>query len=133
MMETPFKNDPFALVWTAFKNLFPRKECDVWYDKKEQGENGDSVTFGETFFDDDGSIIVFIDYDLQVKDAVEIFAHELAHVAAGKDAAHGEAWAKAFDDIFTEYNRIGYEMFGKHETITAIDGAQCYVEAEEGV
>lgn len=132
MMKTPFKNDPFALVWTAFKNLFPNKECDVWYDKKEESENCDTVTFGETFFADDGSIIVFIDYDLQVKDAVEILAHELAHVAAGKDADHGEAWEKAFDDIFTEYNRIGDEMFDKHETITAIDGAKCYVEEEEG-
>jgi hypothetical protein len=128
MMQTPFKNDPFALVWTAFKNLYPDKECDVWYDKKERDENCDTVALGETFFDDDGTVTVFVDYELQVKDAVEIFAHELAHVAAGEEAGHGEKWEKAFDAIFTEYNRIGDELFEKHDTLEVMDGRKAEIE-----
>lgn len=127
-MQTPFENDPFALVWMAFKSLYPATECKVWYDKREQDENSDTVVLGETFFGDDGTATVFIDYDLQVKDAVEIFAHELAHVAAGEEAAHGEAWGEAFDAIFAEYNRIGYELFDKHNIIETIDGKQAVVE-----
>lgn len=127
-MQTPFENDPFALVWMAFKNLYPGKECKVWYDKKEQDENSETVALGETFFEDDGTTTVFIDYDLQVKDAVEIFAHELAHVAAGEEAAHGEAWENAFDSIFSEYNKIGYELFDKHDTLEVMDGGKAVIE-----
>lgn len=28
-MESPFVNDPFAMVWQAFKNLYPGKDCEV--------------------------------------------------------------------------------------------------------
>jgi len=100
----------------------------VWYDKKGQDENYDTVALGETFFDDDGTVTVFVDYELQVKDAVEIFAHELAHVAAGEKAGHGEEWEKAFDAIFTEYNRIGEELFEKHDTIEVMDGRKAEIE-----
>jgi len=44
---------------------------------------------------------------------VEIFAHELAHVATPEDREHGEAWKAAFDRIFEEYNRIAQDLFGK--------------------
>ena len=27
-MESPFLNDPFSLVWEAFHNLYPDKECE---------------------------------------------------------------------------------------------------------
>lgn len=44
-------------------------------------------------------------------DATEIFAHELAHVAAGEGAGLGERWDEEFQRIFDEYNRIGKERF----------------------
>lgn len=44
---------------------------------------------------------------------VEIFAHELAHVATPEDREHGEAWKAAFDRIFEEYNRIAQDLFGE--------------------
>ena len=51
-------------------------------------------------------------------DAVEIFAHELAHVAVGVGHAHDAVWEKAFDDIREEYNRIGFELFGEENDET---------------
>ena len=69
--------------------------------------------FGETVFPDDESVpIVSVSACLSIKDAVEVFAHELAHVAAGKESGHSEAWEAEFQKIFDEYNRIGSERFG---------------------
>ena len=30
-METPFKNDPFAMIYEAFKRLYPGKQCEIWW------------------------------------------------------------------------------------------------------
>lgn len=110
-MVTPFENDIFALIWQAFKNLYPDKECKCfWEPRIHEDEHGDEV-FGFTDFGDDGSVVVFVRPDLEVSDAGEIFAHELAHVAVGVDHEHDEAWENAFDAIFQEYNRICDSLF----------------------
>ncbi len=115
-METPFKNDIFALIWKSFKNLYPKKECEcLWETYIREDENGQEV-FGLTDFGDDGSVVVFVRADLRVTDAGEILAHELARVAVGVDHDHDEAWEEAFEAIFNEYHRIGNEIFGDFET-----------------
>jgi hypothetical protein len=53
-----------------------------------------------------------------VNNAVEILAHELAHVVAGFEEGkddHGPAWETAFESIKQEYGRIGDALFGKKE------------------
>lgn len=55
--------------------------------------------------------IIAVSAELTIKDAIEIFAHELAHVASGEDAGHGEKWEQEFEKIFQEYHRIGREIF----------------------
>ena len=65
-MITPFENDIFALIWQAFKNLYPDKECKCfWEPQIREDENGNEV-FGLTDFDDDGSVVVFVRPDLEV-------------------------------------------------------------------
>ena len=128
-MKTPFENDPFALVWMAFKNLYPDKDCICYFDVLENAEDGYEV-FGQTQFQDDRTIYVFVDARLKITDATEIFAHELAHVAAGSNVHHEKPWQDAFDAIFKEYNRIGDEMFDQHDPVDAIDGKSC-VRPEE--
>ena len=114
-MENPFVNDPFSLVWKAFKNLYPDKDCEVsWYPEIPPDEDGEKG-YGFTDFGDDGTIRVFVDATLRVTDAVEVFAHELAHVVAGIEDQHGEVWEAAFDAIFQEYGRIAEEMFEEQE------------------
>ena len=128
--KTPFVNDMFALVWMAFKNLYPDKECRcVWVPKLEKDEDG-GQPIGVTTFYDEGYAFVEIVATITVADAVEIFAHELAHVAAGNNAGHGKAWEEAFDKIFAEYNRIGYEMYNVHDAIDVVDG-KAYVRENE--
>ena len=51
--------------------------------------------------------------EIPIAAGVEIFAHELAHVATPEDREHGEAWKTAFDRILEEYNRIAQDLFGE--------------------
>ena len=113
-MDKPFANDMFAMVYQAFRNLYNEKDKNLiiyWSDEPMKDDNGNEV-FGSTTFTNT-YVYVEISSDLKVSDSVEILAHELAHVAVGSNAEHSEEWEKAFDAIFTEYNRIGDEMFGK--------------------
>ena len=111
--ENPFKNDPFALVWLAYKNLY-NKPCEVWWDVHEY--TGNDEVFGQTIFPDDGGVPqVFIYADHPVNVQTETFGHELAHIAVGEEHDHDEVWEAAFDAIFNEYNRICEEMFPKKD------------------
>lgn len=129
-METPFINDMFSMVWRAFKNLYPDKECKCqWVPELEKSEDGEQP-LGVTTFTDDGEVYVDIVATLAVTDAIEIFAHELAHVAVGEGEKHGKAWEEAFDKIFDEYNRIGDEEFDVHNPVDVVSG-KAYVRDNE--
>lgn len=62
--------------------------------------------FGSTTFPDDGIPLIDINPELTVCNAVEILAHELAHVIAGADAEHGRQWNSVFDEINERYNGL---------------------------
>lgn len=111
-MKSPFENDPFALIAKAFENLYPGKTYTAYWDGEIRDTESGDEAFGLTDFGDDGSVAVFVKPSLKVSDAIEIFAHELAHVAVGADHGHDAAWEDTFDEIFTEYNRIGEELYG---------------------
>lgn len=117
-LETPFANDPFALVARAFKNLYSEREYIAYIVPEVVDEEGNAV-FGATTFPDDGSTpIVELSGDNPILRGIEIFAHELAHIATPEDQDHGEKWECAFNRIFEEYNRIAEQLFGK-------DGGKC--------
>ena len=107
-MAHPFNNDPFETVWTAFHNLWPDAVCEVCWRGGLRDEEGEPV-WGVTTFVDYAIPEVAINPSLEVWDAVEVLAHELAHVAVGIDEDHGDAWKKAFDAIHDEYARILHE------------------------
>ena len=111
---TPFENDPFSMVWIAFKNLYPDKECEVFWDQHQEDEHKEE--YGFTSFPTDGStpqVLVFAEHPVNIQ--TETFARELAHVAVGPEHEHDEVWEVAFDAIFKEYNRLGDLMFAKPE------------------
>lgn len=111
---TPFENDPFSMVWVAFKNLHPDKECEVFWDQHQEDEHKEE--YGFTNFPSDGStpqVFVYAEHSVNIQ--TETFAHELAHVAVGPEHEHDEVWEAAFDAIFKEYNRLGDLMFAKPE------------------
>ena len=106
MYKHPFKIDPFAGVYTAFRNLYPECDCVISWDNQIKDEKGETCC-GVTRFDPGKIPVVKISPELTVFDAVEVLAHELAHVANGpENMQHGPDWEKAFDAIHREYNRV---------------------------
>lgn len=109
-----FDNSPFEILDIAFKRLFPGIEYTAYFEPDiREDENGEKVC-GLTDFGEDGIIAIFVDSNLTINNAVEIFAHELAHAGVGVEHAHDKVWEKAFDDLFDEYNKIGEEMFSSN-------------------
>ena len=105
------KNSPFEMLGLAFKRLFPDVNYIAYFEPNIRVDEHGNKVYGLTDFADNGEITIFIDTDLSITNAVEIFAHELAHAAVGVEEEHNEKWEKAFDDLFNEYNKIGDEMF----------------------
>ena len=74
-MKTPFKNDIFALIWKAFKNLYPDKDCECYWQPNIRDEEDGTPVYGLTDFGGGGTIAIFVTPSLSVADAAEIFAH----------------------------------------------------------
>lgn len=107
---TIFTRNPFDILAIAFSNLYPDLKYKAQIVPKVEDESGAEL-YGETFFPDDGNTsIISISAQLTISDAVEIFAHELAHVAT-PGMEHSDEWEGAFERIHVEYDRIcqGYE------------------------
>ena len=107
-----FKNSPFEMLAIAAKRLFPDIEYEAYFDYQIRPEENGQKVYGFTDFGENGTIAIFVDSELTIHNAVEIFAHEIAHAAVGVEHDHDDVWEKAFKDLFDEYNKIGDEMFG---------------------
>ena len=130
-MNSPFGNDIFSLIYEAFRNLFPDKDCECYWNPDIEDEVEGVKSYGNTIFGDDGIVTVFVTPTLPVCDCAEVFAHELAHVAVGIDAGHGPEWEDAFDKIFQEYHRLSEQLFDVKTTISVVDGKE-YRDLPEG-
>lgn len=108
-----FKNCPFQMLDICFKRLFPGVKYEASFHPELKDDEGKEV-YGLTTFTKDGEIEILIGVQLSINDTVETFAHELAHAAVGAEHEHDDVWAKAFDDLFEEYNKLGDEMFGSN-------------------
>lgn len=107
-----FINSPFTILDEAFRGLYPDKKYKACIEPDIKDNEGNRA-FGFTQFNKGEIPVIAISAELSITDATEIFAHELAHVAAGEEAGHGERWDEEFQKIFNEYNRIGRERFGE--------------------
>lgn len=123
-MNSPFGNDIFSLIYEAFKNLYPDKDCECYWNPDIEDEVEGVKSYGNTIFGDDGVVTVFVTPTLPVCDCAEVFAHELAHVAIGIEAEHGPEWETAFDNIFQEYNRISEQLFDEKSSVSVADGKE---------
>lgn len=116
MNDWAIKNSPFEMLNIAFERLFPNVKYTAYFEPNIRDEEDGTKVYGLTDFDESGEITIFIDCDLSINIATEIFAHELAHAGVGVGHQHDEIWQKAFDDLFNEYNKIGDEMFSSNVT-----------------
>ena len=108
-----FINDPFHVVYQAFKELYPDKECEILFDYNVETTDTHERVKGVTIFPDDGSIPqIRIDCEQTIDQISGILAHELAHVALGKpewddrELDHGEDFEKVLDAIFDRFNEL---------------------------
>lgn len=62
--------------------------------------------YGATTFPVEGIPLIDLNPELPICYAVEILAHELAHVIAGQEAGHGGEWEMVFDEINKRYNEL---------------------------
>lgn len=99
-----FENDPFQAVISAVHALYPDAVAAVQWVEGLHAEQG---AWGCTEFDalPPGVALISLDASMPVSAAVEVLAHELAHVIAGPDAEHGPEWEQAFSAIHAEYCR----------------------------
>lgn len=108
-----FVNDPFHVIYQAFKDLYPDKECEILFDYNVETTDTHERVKGVTIFPDDGSIPqIRIDCEQTIDQISGILAHELAHVALGKpdwedrELDHGEDFEKVLDAIFDRFNEL---------------------------
>ena len=119
-----FINDPFHVVYQAFKELYPDKECEILFDYNVETTDTHERVKGVTIFPDDGSIPqIRIDCEQTIDQISGILAHELAHVALGKpewddrELDHGEEFEKTLDAIFDRFNELqGFCADGERRT-----------------
>lgn len=131
-MLSPFVNDMFSMVYMAFDSLYPGKPVRIWWNANIPNAEDGAERAGLTSWNEDGTIDVDISAKLTVADAVEILAHELAHVAAGENEGHGEKWEQAFDAIHAEFDRIGNDLFPDDPgTPVKVQSGKDYVRDEE--
>ena len=107
-VKSPFKNDPFTIICKAVCKLYPNtKITEIRY------ADLDGEGYGFTDFLDDGDVIINVDKGLSIEDAVEIFAHEIAHAVVGVDHEHDNVWESVFESIHKEFYRILEDEDGK--------------------
>lgn len=88
---------PFTRMMEVFEDLYPDKNAVLfWVDDLWPNQ-------GATNWNADGSAVVRINIRQYAENAIDTLAHELAHVAAGYEAAHGYQWKSAYEAIKEEY------------------------------
>ena len=99
--KDPFLNSPCGLLALAFAELYPGKEYDAQLVPDIVDKEGSQVCGCTTIPKEPGERpLVEISGQLRIVDMLEIFAHELAHVATGnQEDDHGPKFEEAFEAI----------------------------------
>lgn len=96
-------NDPFnRLIKLAQKSLSESDNVRIQFDPELSIDGG--PPFGTTIQEQGTcNYIINVAATLPVIAAVEILAHELAHVLAGLDNEHNEIWEAIFSELQAEF------------------------------
>lgn len=99
-MPARMKLDPFGLLLRLYDESCCPVDVTVEFVAQLQKQEGG---WGRTHFHDDGTAEIHIDGDCPVAGAVDVLAHELAHIIAGFEAGHGKAWEQAYSELHRRY------------------------------
>jgi hypothetical protein len=92
-------SNPIADLIAAYSEMYPDKPCEVTVSPLKR-------KLGQTFFPDDGGTPeVVLCPTLTYVAMMDILAHELAHVAVGRNGGHGAKWKAAYRAIHDAYER----------------------------
>lgn len=109
----PFDNDLFFLMYDGFERLYPNhpKTTTQWVlpDELKPDENGLCE------WHDDGSVVIDISMGVTVIEALDVYAHELAHDAVGFEHGHDEAFTLANERIMDAFEKRLDEEFDNRE------------------
>lgn len=97
--------DPVSLILTVANKLYPGHDVEIYVvDELPQDES--SPVYGMTSFPETSGVpVIGISAELPLSSTMEVIAHEIAHVVAGKDADHDEQWEEVFLSLHAEYMR----------------------------
>jgi predicted SprT family Zn-dependent metalloprotease len=92
------------MVQRIVRKRYPKLKARIRF-AQDIPRNGRHPRCGVTIFPDSGGIpLILINPEIPVSGALEVMAHELAHVIVGPDKPpHGKEWKKAFAWIHREY------------------------------
>lgn len=95
--------DPFGLLLKIFNESGCRANVVVEFVSGLHEQEG---AWGRTHYPDTkGPIEIHIDGECPVSGAVDVLAHELAHVMAGFRCGHGGKWGRAYAGLRREYEK----------------------------
>lgn len=101
------QNDPFKTVLRIVRKRYSRAHARIYFVDKVKAKGLKKGACGLTIFPDDGKAPeIQISAGIPVWGAVEVLAHELAHLVLGrnpKGGPHGPAWEKTFRWIHREF------------------------------
>ena len=104
--------NPFQVILDVFNEQYPGFDCQVNFVSNLYDKEG---AYGVAEMLDDGGWIVAIDVETPIDGAIEVLAHELAHVAAGPSDNHGKKWNRIFTKINDGFNIKSCEMIALME------------------
>ncbi len=105
MLAAKIINNPFDTILSIFNKRHPGKQVEVMFVDELYNH---TFEYGVTIFpeDENGLFEIEIDISTPIAKAVDVLAHELAHVAMGEDSFHGDNWYTEFSAINDEFNGI---------------------------
>ena len=95
--DIKWEPNPFDLMIEAAQEIKPIK-AKIRVSSLDENEQH---WWGRTLFVDDSDLaLIEINKDCTLEAALEVLAHELAHVIAGPEADHGPRFKETFDQIY---------------------------------
>lgn len=108
-MKHPFENDLFAIMYDTFSKMHPHHP-DFYTQWALSDEFADDDN-GYCEWRDDGTIVISISMGNTVEEALEVFAHELSHVAVGYDHDHDDDFNSEYENLMDAFTaRLAQEF-----------------------
>ena len=102
--------DPVTELLKIFEKRYPDKNATLVLAGDVEGHGN----LGETWFGENGEIIIQISIEQTLPQMLDIIAHELAHVAIGPEEDHGEKWQSVYDWLWKEWDEYVDKQMKEH-------------------